>query len=289
MVMWLLTALSVSVVLGTVLLSNDMQHLKSLMHRFGIELIAPPPTAPPQPARTYRPKLSDITLPPSLFSDGRTERPAEFFWVRQIYGPALCERLRANGIPVSEWVETAFHAETMECVYEQHDHEESGNPRSSRFLVVRGDRSGNVTGIRIKLVSPPRDDTGRLDRTVMRMFETVLDEPHWPDFDAARAALLTLDDYRTEGAGIAFLFSQEPSRPGSYNMTLSLTTRVPPTRRPYASPRSLNRDEAELPPPVREDGITRFPFLNGWIPRPCASNKASSHHCVNPAPRPAAG
>ncbi|MBX5165972.1 exopolysaccharide biosynthesis protein, partial [Rhizobium sp. NZLR4b] len=49
-VFWLLLTISLSLVMGTVLLSNDMKHLKTVGHYFGFDLfpadVKPPPPKP---------------------------------------------------------------------------------------------------------------------------------------------------------------------------------------------------------------------------------------------------
>ncbi|TBY44729.1 exopolysaccharide biosynthesis protein, partial [Rhizobium leguminosarum bv. viciae] len=47
-VFWLLLTISLSLVMGTVLLSNDMKHLKTVGHYFGFDLF-PPVIRPPSP------------------------------------------------------------------------------------------------------------------------------------------------------------------------------------------------------------------------------------------------
>ncbi|MGO8624696.1 exopolysaccharide biosynthesis protein, partial [Rhizobium ruizarguesonis] len=53
-VFWLLLTISMSLVMGTVLLSNDMKHLKTVSNYFGFDLFPhevrpPPPNALPRP------------------------------------------------------------------------------------------------------------------------------------------------------------------------------------------------------------------------------------------------
>jgi hypothetical protein len=266
-VFWLFAVLSISIVLGTVLLSNDMRNLRSLALRLGLNVETTTTNIPAsiKPATTGR--LSYVVLPPILRTPVNLDYASDFQWVRQVSGRALCERLRAQGVAVSEWAETAFNSQTFECIFEDIQRDDAGALLSSFFLVVRGDADGIGTGIRVKLTSPPLGNDGYLQPWIMKILEQVLNEPYWPDFAEALKAVRELRDFNSKRGGMAFSFSQEPTWPGRYNLTLTPSNSAGTPMRLMARrvlPAPLGTD---LPARSAMDEAIRMPFLNGWISR----------------------
>ena len=264
-VLWLFVAISISLVLGTVLLGNDMQHLRSLSRRLGVELFPASPAQVTVDRGGYSGARVRISLPPVLGSATQIDERISFSWLRQLEGGALCDQLRASGIPMSDWQETSFNADTFECFFEEVKRDDADVLVGSRFIVVRGMRTGLVTGIRMKLVSPPLDSTGHLDPAIVQQLSVVIDQPHWPDFSDAIDALRRLRDFRIRKAGIEVIFTQEPTRPGAYNLTLSFLDSVGFLAR---GNRLRILPVGNGPPAIREQGEAALPFLNGWVSHP---------------------
>jgi hypothetical protein len=240
-VMWLLIVLSVSIVGATVLLSNDMRHLKSLAHSFGIELFPPAAPPPPPPPRVFRrTEPVSIKIPPRMFDPPQPALASVFLRTWRISGPVMCEALRSAGVETSEWTETAFNSDTYECSYEHIYKKEKEHIASSLFLVVRGNGRGTITSMRVKLVGPATDGNGQLDPSILRIFETMLTQPAWLDFHEALAAIRNLKDVKEEGFGALINFTQEYSRPGAFNFTLLLQETSAQQRRTkdYFSPKT---------------------------------------------------
>lgn len=221
--MWLLIATSFSIVLGTVLFSNDMRNLRALAHRFGFEL---PPKAPPPPPDVQkppsRPEPAKISIAPRMLDAPQTELAGDFLRTWRISGPAMCAALHGIGIETTDWAATAFNSDTYECSFEQVYKREKDRAISSLFLLVRGDGKGTINSMRVKMVGPPTDAAGQLDPAIMRVFDVMLMQPHWLDFHDALAAIRNLKDVREEGFGASINFTQEPFNPGSFNFILSL-------------------------------------------------------------------
>jgi hypothetical protein len=231
-VMWLLIILSFSIVAATVLLSNDMRHLKSLAHYFGIELFPPEAPPPPPPPKVFRrTEPVSIKIAPRMFDPPQPALASVFLRTWRISGPAMCEALRSAGVQTSEWTATAFNSDTFECSYEQIFKKEKEHIASSLFLVVRGNGNGTISSMRVKLVGPATNNDGQLDAGTMRIFETMLTQPAWLDFHDALAAIRNLRDVKDEGFGSLINFTQEHSRPGSFNFTLLLQETSPQQRR----------------------------------------------------------
>ncbi|MBB3654918.1 hypothetical protein FHX15_000117 [Rhizobium sp. BK650] len=257
-VMWLLIILSFSIVAATVLLSNDMRHLKSLAHYFRVELFLPPAPPPAPPPKTFRrTQPLSIDIPPRMFAQPQPALESAFLRTWRISGPAMCEALRSAGIEMSEWAETAFNSDTFECSYEHIYKKEKAHIVSSLFLVVRGNGRGTITSMRAKLVGPAVDGNGQLDASIMRMFETMLTQPAWLDFHEALSAIRNLKDAKEEGFGALINFTQEYSRHGSFNFTLQLQETSGQQRRTkdYFSPKTW------LPAP---DPSSQVPELIFW-------------------------
>jgi len=240
-VMWLLIVLSLSIVGATVLLSNDMRHLKSLAHYFGIELFPPAPPPPPPPPKVFRrAEPVSIKIAPRMFDLPQPALASVFLRTWRISGPAMCEALRSAGIETSEWKETAFNSDTFECSHEQIFKKDKDHIVSSLFLVVRGNGNGAISSMRVKLVGPATNSDGQLDAGTMRIFETMLTQPAWLDFHDTLAAIRNLKDVKEEGFGALINFTQEFSRPGAFNFTLLLQETSPQQRRTkdYFSPKT---------------------------------------------------
>jgi hypothetical protein len=255
-VMWLLIAASFSIVLGTVMLSNDMRNLKALAHRFGIELVPKRTPAPPPPAQKPhpRPEPVKISIAPRLLDAPQTELAGDFLRTWRISGPAMCAALRGIGIETTEWSATAFNSDTYECSFERVYKRDKERITSSLFLLVRGDGKGTITSMRVKMVGPPTDAAGQLDPAIMRVFDTMLTQPHWLDFHDTLAAIRSLRDVKEEGFGATITFTQEPFNPGSFNFILSLRDAPGAQRRTkqYFSHRNWLASpdpSAALPPP----------------------------------------
>jgi Family of unknown function (DUF6030) len=258
-VMWLLIFVSFSIVSATVLLSNDMRHLKSLAHYFGVELFpAPTPPPPPPPPKVFRrAEPVSIKIAPHMFDPPQPLLASVFLRTWRISGPAMCEALRSAGVETSEWAETAFNSDTFECSYEHIYKKEKDRIVSSLFLVVRGNGAGTITGMRVKLVGPATDASGQLDAGILQVFETMLTQPAWLDFHDALSAIRNLKDVKEEGFGALINFTQEYSHPGSFNFTLLLQETSPQQRRTkdYFAPKTW------LPAP---DPSWQIPELIFW-------------------------
>ncbi|MBW9056299.1 DUF6030 family protein [Rhizobium mesosinicum] len=240
-VMWLLIVLSVSIVGATVLLSNDMRHLKSLARSFGIELFPPAAPPPPPPPKIFRrTEPVSIKIAPRTLDLPQPALASAFLRTWRISGPVMCEALRSAGVETSEWAETAFNSDTFECSYEHVYKKEKEHVVSSLFLVVRGNGRGMITSMRVKLVGPATDSNGQLDPAIVRIFETMLTQPAWLDFHDALTAIRNLKDVKEEGFGVLINFTQEYSRPGAFNFTLLLQENSAQQRRTkdYFSPKT---------------------------------------------------
>lgn len=244
-VFWLLLTVSLSLIMGTVLLSNDMKHLRTIDRYFGSGLFSyevkpPPPKALPRPV----PPVS-VTLPLHATEPPVAHTASTFLRTWRISGAAMCAALRDAGIETSEWAAASFNANTFECLFEHSGKREKDQLPSSIFVIVRGDAAGTINNIRVKIVNPETDQYGQLDRNILRIFEVMLSQPQWLDFHEALNAIKNLRDVKEDGFGASITFSREVLNPDRYNFTLSLDAASGPQKRT----RNYFSDRTWLPSP----------------------------------------
>ncbi|WP_455872554.1 DUF6030 family protein [Rhizobium yanglingense] len=224
--LWLMLTLSISLVAGTVLLSNDMRHLRTLaaLSGYGLNLQVQQPEPPPlQPVEVAKPapQLS-VKIPPRLIEVPQPELAGNFLRTWRTSGPDMCETLRKAGIEMTQWRASAMGSSAYECSFQEVYKEDGERPLSSLFLIIRGDRKGAISNMRAKIVGPATDSAGRLDPSFMRVFETVLAQSHWLDFHDALSAIRELKDVREEGFGASVVFSREFSSENSFNFIMTI-------------------------------------------------------------------
>ncbi|UVD55750.1 DUF6030 family protein [Rhizobium sp. Pop5] len=244
-VFWLLLTISLSLVMGTVLLSNDMKHLKAVGHYFGFDLFPkelkpPPPKALPRPA----PPVA-FKLPLHVIEAPAVQAASAFMRTWRISGPAMCAALRDAGIQTSDWAAASFNADTYECFFEHSGKREKDQLPNSVFVIVRGDAAGAINNMRVKIVNPQTDQNGQLDPGILRIFEILLQQPQWLDFHEALNAIKNLRDVKEDGFGASINFTREVLNAGRYNFTLSLDAVSPPQKRT----RNYFSDRRWLPAP----------------------------------------
>jgi hypothetical protein len=243
-VFWLLLTISLSLVMGTVLLSNNMKHLKTVGHYFGVDLF-PQKVKPPPPKVLPRPTPASFTIPLHVIETPMVQTASTFLRTWRISGPAMCAALRNAGIETSDWAAAAFNADTFECSYEHSGKREKDQLPNSVFVIIRGDAAGTINNMRVKIVDPETDQNGQLDPGILRIFETMLLQPQWLDFHEALNAIKNLRDVKEEGFGASITFTREVLNPGRYNFTLSLDATSGPQKRT----RNYFSDRIWLPSP----------------------------------------
>lgn len=231
--LWLMLAFSFSVILGTVLLSNDMRNLRPIALRLGFSLSEKTDVVPatPQPVSAPVPHAVTASFSPGLLRQADNRAAADFLRTWRISGPAMCQALRDAKIQMSDWAPTAFDARTYECSFERIIRNDKDQIVNSLFIVLRGDDKQNLTGMRVKLVNPAKDAKGQLDESVMHIFSIMLDQPQWLDFRETLAAIRNLADVKEEGFGASIDFSHEITNADSFNFTLSLGAATDPQKR----------------------------------------------------------
>lgn len=230
-----MVAMSLSAVLGTVLLSNDMKHLRRLLKAADIDLLVEKPVtrAPIKPAAKTAPPppLKTIVVNPRLFKDPEPNIASALRRIWQMTGPDMCKALRASGIAMSEWKAAAIGAQIFECSYEKIYRRDGEKIASSLFVMVRGDGAGRITSMRVKLVDPPKQPGGNLDPALVTIFDTMLTQARWGDFSEQLAAIKSLRDTRKEGFGASMSFTHEFDDDRNFNFLLTLRAKTAEQRR----------------------------------------------------------
>ena len=254
-VFWLLLTISLSLVMGTVLLSNNMKHLKTVGHYFGVDLFPPPEPKPSPPKALPRPTPASFTIPPRIIETPTAQTASTFLRTWRISGAAMCAALRDAGVETSDWAAASFNADTFECFYEHSGKRQKDQLPNSVFVIVRGDAAGTINNMRVKIVNPETDQNGQLDPGILRIFETMLLQPQWLDFHEALNAIKNLKDIKEDGFGASISFTREVLNPGRYNFTLSLDAASGAQRRTrnYFS----NRIWLPSPEPTVETGLAQ--------------------------------
>jgi hypothetical protein len=260
--LWLMVAFSLSVVGGTVLFSNDMRHLRALAAHFGYDLpgkaVIHTAVQATKPPAKPRPAPLRLDFPKRLIEEPRIELAGGFLRSWGTTGPAVCEALRKASIETTPWRPAAMRSSDYECSFQEVYKRDEDRPLSSVFLIVRGDRKGAILNMRAKIVGPAIDSAGRLDRSVLRIFETMLAQLHWQDFSDTLAAIGEMKDVKEDGFGASVSFTREFTSENSFNFVVTikaapgLQTR---TRAYFSSERWLQMPEQQpsekLPPHFR--------------------------------------
>lgn len=259
--LWLMLGLSISVITGTVLLSNGMRHLHTTAAWLGFDLDkqAAPEPAPPPPQRAEATKPvppPPVKIPPRMIDIPTPDLAGNFMRTWRMSGPDMCETLRKAGIETTDWRAAAMGSSAFECSFQEVYRQDAERPLSSVFLIIRGDRKGAISSMRAKIVGPATDSAGHLEPSVMRIFEALLAQPHWPDFQDALNAIRELKDVKEEGFGASIVFAREFSSENSFNFLVTIKAAPGPqtrTRAYFSTERWMpapDRQVSEALPPI---------------------------------------
>ncbi|WP_281409941.1 MULTISPECIES: DUF6030 family protein [Rhizobium] len=158
-----------------------------------------------------------------LFDAPSPELTSQFIRRWRISGPQICAAFRDAGIEATEWRAASMRGVSYECYFQRIYERDDIRPLRSTFLRVRGNASGEVLEISGRIVGPTTDDQGLLDPSLMRIFEVLVNEVRWGDFQDTLIPIRKLLDIRCERFGASFEFRRELSRENSYDFTLVLS------------------------------------------------------------------
>ncbi|TCL69525.1 DUF6030 family protein [Rhizobium sp. BK251] len=230
-VFWITAIAFGSVIVATVFLANDMRNLKALVRHYHLDWFDPKPAPAPLPSEKTkgrvpsRQQLLRLLGPESKVGGG-------FLRVWPVSGPALCEKMNQTGVSNDGWKMSDFDAATFECSSEtsvgtQGDVASFG----SFFVIVRGDPSGRISLLRIKVVIPPSPDGEVLRERLRTVFDAAMEQTAWSDLSNASAAIGKLETVNEGGFGATLTFNREFSNPNSYNLALAVQPKTAGQRR----------------------------------------------------------
>ncbi|KQV16517.1 hypothetical protein ASC97_11360 [Rhizobium sp. Root1203] len=234
-VLWIVLSLSLSIAVGTTLLSNDMDHLRKLIGHFEHQFAS-------EQARTSRLPVRPSGLPPAsptpelsiprrLIEAPKFELAGQFLRIWRVTGPNMCKALREAGIEMTEWRAPSMRSTSHECYFQRIYTQDEARPLSSIFLKIRGNARGDILEVRGKINGPSTDGEGRLDPALMRIFETLVDQARWSDFQDTLVSVRSLRDVEYERFGAYFSFTRQAAGENSFNFMLVLAaTSGPQTR-----------------------------------------------------------
>ncbi|WP_064695390.1 DUF6030 family protein [Rhizobium aegyptiacum] len=173
------------------------------------DTVAPPPFPPISPSRhlTELPKL---------------ELTSQFLRMWLVSGSNICGALRDAGIEMSEWKAASMRNRNYECYFQRIYERDEVRPISSTFVRVRGNENGDILEIQAKVVGPKTDAQGRLSPAVLRIFEIIVKQACWPDFEDALTPIQNLRDVEYERFGAYLSFTRDAGSENNFNFALGV-------------------------------------------------------------------
>ncbi len=123
---------------------------------------------------------------------------------------------------MSEWKAASMRNRSYECYFQRIYERDEVRPTSSTFLKVRGDEMGNILEIRAKIIGPSTDAQGRLAPAVLRIFEIIVKQACWHDFEDTLASIQDLRNVEYERFGSYLSFTREAGSGNNFNFVLGL-------------------------------------------------------------------
>lgn len=166
--------------------------------------------------------LPPISISRHLIELPKLELASEFLRMWRVSGPNICGALREAGIGMSEWEAASMRNRNYECYFQRIYERDEVRPISSTFVRVRGNEIGDILEIRAKIVGPTTDAQGRLAPAVLHIFETIVKQVCWRDFEDALTSIQNLRNVEYERFGAYLSFTREAGSENNFNFALGL-------------------------------------------------------------------
>ncbi|MGO6737675.1 DUF6030 family protein [Rhizobium ruizarguesonis] len=176
-------------------------------------IAARPDPAAPSP-------LPSISL--QLIEVPKLDLASQFMRIWRVSGWNMCGALREAGIEMSEWKAASMRNRSYECYFQRIYERDEVRPLSSTFVKVRGDEMGGILEIRAKIIGPTTDAQGRLAPAVLRIFEIIVKQACWRDFEDTLASIQNLRNVEYERFGSYLSFTREAGSANVFNFVLGL-------------------------------------------------------------------
>ncbi|EJC84095.1 hypothetical protein Rleg4DRAFT_5889 [Rhizobium leguminosarum bv. trifolii WSM2297] len=218
--------LLISVVLaGIVVFYREIRHPEASNDRSQDRTLDKAPRSSPV---TVRPDAAAPSILPQMSISQRLvevpnpELAGQFLRMWRVSGQNLCGALRQAGIEMSEWKAASMRNRSYECYFQRVYERDEVRPLSSTFVKVRGNEMGDVLEIRAKIIGPTTDAEGRLVPAVLRMFEIIVKQACWRDFEDTLASIQNLRNVEYERFGSYLSFTREAGSGNNFNFVLGL-------------------------------------------------------------------
>ncbi len=234
---WSIFFLILPCLLAAALFFADPERSEDLFRHFGIQIFDEPPQPPMivEPVATPAPPpAQQVKIPFRLIKAPEPEVAAQFLRMWRVSGPTVCKALRDAGIETSEWRAPSMRSTSHECYFQRIYKKNDVRPLNSVFLRVKGNSSGDIVEIKGRLVGPPTNAEGQLDVGHMKIFETLVRQAGWSDFQDALVPIRSLRDFEHERFGAYFSFRRDTESQDSYNFMLVVAASSGPQTRTKA-------------------------------------------------------
>lgn len=166
--------------------------------------------------------LPPMSIPLPLIEVPKPEWASQFLRTWRVSGPNMCGALREAGIEMSDWKAASMRNRSYECYFQRIYERDEVRPLSSTFVKVRGNEMGDVVDIRAKIIGPATDAKGHLAPAVLRIFEIIVKQSCWRDFEDTLASIQNLRNVEYERFGSYLSFTREASSANIFNFVLGL-------------------------------------------------------------------
>jgi hypothetical protein len=157
-----------------------------------------------------------------LIEAPRPEIASQFVRMWRVSGPDICKALREGGIETSEWRAASMRSTSYECYFQRVYKQDEARPLSSTYLKIKGNAKGDIFEMRGKILGPKTDAEGRLDSSLMRIFEILVQQVRWSDLQETLVPIRSLQDVEYRGFGASFNFARETANESGFTFELSL-------------------------------------------------------------------
>ncbi|MBY2908679.1 exopolysaccharide synthesis protein [Rhizobium leguminosarum] len=210
---------------GTVVFYREIHHLEDPVGPFenrtvnkaarSSRIAARPDPAAPSP-------LPSTPIPLQLIEVPKLELASQFLRMWRVSGSNFCAALREAGVDMSEWKAASMRNRSFECYFQRIYERDEVRPLSSTFVKVRGDEMGDILEIRAKIIGPTTDAQGRLSPAILHIFEIIVKQACWRDFEDTLASIRNLQNVESERFGSYLSFTREAGGANIFNFVLGL-------------------------------------------------------------------
>ncbi|WP_431324430.1 DUF6030 family protein [Rhizobium sp. YTU87027] len=222
---WPALLIAVLLLAGTAVFYREIRHVVDPIGLFdhraldktarssGIEL---------RPATAASSSPPPISVSRHLIELPKLELTSQFLRTWLVSGPDICSALREAGIEMSDWKVASMRNRSYECYFQGIYERNEVRPLRSTFLRVRGNEMGDILEIGAKLVGPKTDVQGRLSPAVLHIFELIVKQAGWADFQDTLVLIENLRDVEYERFGSYLSFARETGSENNFNFALGL-------------------------------------------------------------------